>query len=429
MEQRTELYFSRVKGKPIYDSSGQRVGKVRDMAVSWDNATPWIVGIKYEKDSHCLIPCSVIKEMSEDGIRLASPMQTSCNIQLREEETYIAKWLLDKQIIDLKGTKLVRVNDIMLSWFTTAQGQTHVALTAVDIGLKGLCRRLGIEFLVKNRADNLLGWQHINPLENRTSNLQLKREKEQLGQMHPADIADLIEDMDYNKRASFLENLDEQQAADALAEMELETQVEIIEQMDQQRASDLLEELPPDEAADILGELPEEKSREILSLMEKEEADEVQELMDYDDETAGALMTTEYIAVAPELTAQEAIDELRRMAPEAETIYYLYVTDEQEHLLGVCSLRELILTPPEKKLTDFMHKKVVTVHFEDDHSVVADKIHKYSLLALPVVDEENVLQGIITVDDVMDILMSDRSRVEIFSNLLSGKRSGRGWKQ
>ncbi len=427
MKLKTELYFSSVKGKPIYDSEGRRVGKVRDMAVAWDNATPWIVGIKYEKDSHCLIPCNAIREMSEKGIVLSG--QAACKVQLKDQETYIAKWLLDKQIIDLKGTKLVRVNDIVLSWFVSLNGSSHVALSAVDIGLKGLCRRLGVEFLVKNRPDNLLGWQHINPLEKRTSNLQLKREKEQIDQMHPADIADLIEEMDYNKRALFIENLDEQQAADALAEMELETQVEIIEQMDEQKASDLLEELPPDEAADILGELPEEKSRGILSLMEKEEAEEVQELMDYDEETAGALMTTEYIAVAPELTAQEAIDELRRMATEAETIYYLYVTDETEHLLGVCSLRELILTPPHQKLADFMHKKVVAVHFEDDHAVVADKIHKYSLLALPVVDEDNVLQGIITVDDVMDILMSDRSRVEIFSNLLSGKRSGRGWKQ
>ncbi len=422
-----EFYFSQLQGMPIYSEQGKLIGRVRDMAICWDYLAPRIVGIKYTRGQQ-LIPTECIAHWDEKQIRLSAEYTEGKTVPLQENETYIGKWLLDKQIIDLKGSKLVRVNDITLSW-VFHEGRNHIFLVAVDIGLRGLFRRIGLEFLVKNRPNNFLGWQYINPLENRTSNLQLNREKQQLGKLHPADIAYLIEEMDYHSRANFIETLDSQQAVDALAEMELETQVEIFEQMDNEKASDLLEELPPDEAADILGELPEEKSREILELMEDEDAQEVQELMDYPEDTAGALMTTEFIAFSGDMTAQEAINQLRSLAPEAETIYYLYVMDEKEILQGVLSLRELILADPSARLREFMHHKIIAVLPDDDHRKVADTINKYGLLAVPVVDESGMILGIITVDDVLDILMSDRGKTEVFSRLLGGKRSGRGWKQ
>lgn len=422
-----EFYFSQLQGLPIYNEQGSLIGRVRDMAVCWDNLAPRIVGIKYTKGQQ-LIPAEAIAQWDGKKIRLTADYTENQTVPLQENETYIGKWLLDKQIIDLKGSKLVRVNDITLSW-VFHEGRNHIFLVAVDIGLRGLFRRIGLEFLIKNRPHNFLGWQYINPLEKRTSNLQLNRDKQQLGKLHPADIAYLVEEMDYHSRANFIETLDSQQAVDALAEMELETQVEIFEHMDNEKASDLLEELPADEAADILGELPEEKSREILELMEDEDAQEVQELMDYPEDTAGALMTTEFIAFAGDMTAQQAINELRSLAPEAETIYYLYVMDEQEVLQGVFSLRELILADPAMRLSSFMHHKIIAVLDDDDHDKVADTINKYGLLAVPVVDGEGKMLGIITVDDVLDILMSGRSKTEVFSRLLGGKRSGRGGKQ
>lgn len=420
-----EYYFSSLHGKPIYDASGRKVGNVKDMAMRWDGASPQVVGIKYASKTHELIPIDMVDRLSEKGLVLGSSFPVQKVIPLKEEDIYISKWLLDKQIIDLKGSRLVRVNDITLSWVAQDE-RRRMLLVAVDIGVRGLFRRLGLEFLFKRWENQLLGFEHIKPLEKRTSALQLVRDKEQLGQLHPADIANILEEMDYKRRADFIDNLEEQQAIDALAEMDLDTQVEIIEQMDEHRASDILEEMPPDEAADILGELSVEKSQGLLNLMEQEDAEEVRELMQYEEDTAGALMTTEYISFSERLTVGQAINRLRELAPAAETIYYIFVTDEAEHLQGVLSLRELIVASPETYLHDIMHTKVVAVEHDDNHQKVVDIINKYSLLAVPVVDSEGIILGIITVDDILDLIIPDRGKGDARFWVALRKRIGRG---
>jgi magnesium transporter len=418
-----EFYFSRLLGKPIYDASGARIGRIKDMTARWESASPQVVGIKYAKKVHDLIPVAMVERCTEQGVYLSKAFSGSKLAPLLNDDIYISKWLLDKQIIDLKGSRLVRVNDITLSWIAQ-EHRRRMVLVAVDIGVRGLFRRLGLEFLVKRWENQLLGLQHIKPLEKRTSALQLIREKEQLGQLHPADIADILEDMDYKRRADFIKDLDAQQAVEALAEMDLDSQVEIIEQMDARHASDLLEEMSPDDAADILVELPAKQSEDLLNLMESEDAQDVRELMQYEDDTAGALMTTEYIGFAETLTAEQAIDQLRELAPAAETIYYLYVVNDSERLLGVLSLRELIIAPPNAKLCDFMQTKLVTVETDDSHQKVADVMNKYGLLAVPVLDEHGVMQGIITVDDVLDILLPEKEDTHFWFTL--SKRVGRG---
>lgn len=420
-----EFYFSQLLKKPIRDSEGRRVGQVLDMAIRWDSVSPHVTGIRYSKGVHDLIPTKFVASWDRDGMRLNTVFDPLLICRLQEDETFIGKWLLDKQIIDLEGSKLVRVNDIALSW-VSHEDHRYILLVAVDIGVRGLFRRLGVEFLLTRVNNKFVGSQYIKPLENRTSALQLTREKEQLRQLHPADIADIIETMDYKQRATFLDTLDSQQAIDALSEMELEVQVEVITQMDEERASDILEEMPPDEAADILGELSSQKSEELLSLMESDDAEDVRELMQYEEDTAGSLMTTEYIGLPIWITAEQAINELRRLAPEAETIYYLYVVDEQETLEGVLSLRELIIASPETTLRDLMHTKIVKISPYDDHEKVADIIHKYGLLAVPVVNSEDQVLGIITVDDVLELLMPDRPRVEIYSTLIARRRQAKG---
>jgi Mg/Co/Ni transporter MgtE len=183
--------------------------------------------------------------------------------------------------------------------------------------------------------------------------------------------------------------------------------------------------MPPDEAADLLGELPEKKSDELLNLMEPEEAQEVRELMDYEEGTAGALMTTEYIALSPDLTVNEAISQLRQLAAEAETIYYLYLLDENRSLSGVVSIRELLMATPVTKLQDIMRgTRLIMVHAHDDVEEVADLLNKYALLAIPVVsDADQKMLGIVTVDDVLEILIPDRSSFETFSNFFVSKRA------
>lgn len=422
-----EFYFSQLAGKPIFDSRGQLVGRVKDMVALWDGTAPKVVGIKYSKDAKGIIPADHIKTWDYSGLRLKNEFDKAMTREIEENEIYISRWLLDKQIIDLSGAKLVRVNDIVLSW-AAHQNTQYVVLTAVDIGIRGLFRRLGIEGLVTRWEHSFLGWQYINPLENRTSNLQLNQEKQQIAQLHPADIAEVVEEMDYKKRLHFIENLDSLRAGKALEEMELETQVEIIEHMDGKRASDILEELPLDDIVDILSELPTEKSREILNMMEPEDVVELQKLMYYPKNTAGSLMTTEYVTVSADVTAENAINRLRELAPTAETIYYIYVTDEHETLQGVLSLRELILTQPQMVVSDLMKRNVVAVHDHDEHRKVADTVHKYGLLAVPVVNQQNTLLGIITVDDVLELLISNRGKTETLSRFMAGKRAGRGWK-
>ena len=417
-----EFFFSRIQGKPIYDHEGRLVGQVRDLAIRWDKETPKVTGIKYAKGVQQHIPVEQVANICEERFELRGKFTEEMLIPLQADEIYMGKWLMDKQIIDLKGSKVVRVNDIKLFWLQS-RDRNYIVPAAVDIGLRGLARRLGLEFLFRRRENHFVWWEFIQHLEEKTAALQLRSEKSQIDQMHPADLAEIIEDLDYKKRTDFIEDLDVEVAAEAFAEMELDTQLEILEHMNSQQASDILEEMPPDDAADILAELPEEKSDELLNLMEPEEAQEVRELMDYEEGTAGALMTTEYIALAPELTADEAIAQLRRLAHEAETIYYLYLLQEDGTLVGVVSLRELIIAEPDARLQDFMQTRVLSVAPQDPDREVAELVNKYNLLAIPVVDNDNKMLGIITVDDVLELLVPDRGSLETFANIFTSKRA------
>ncbi len=417
-----EFFFSQIQGKPIYDRQGHLVGKLRDLAVRWEGDTPRVTGIKYAKGMQKHIPADQLARINPNHIDLLHEMDEKTLIPLQPDEIYMGKWLMDKQIIDLKGSKVVRVNDIRIFWLKT-QDQKYLVLNAVDIGLRGLARRLGVEFLFRRLANHLVWWEFIQHPEEKTASLRLRKEKQQLDQLHPADLAEIIEDLDYKKRTDFIEDLDVEVAAEAFVEMELDTQIEILEHMGSQQASDLLEEMPPDEAADLLAELPEEKSDELLNLMEPEEAQEVRELMVHEEGTAGALMTTEYLSLPPELTVAEAFAQLRRLAAEAETIYYLYLLEADQTLSGIISLRELLMAEPGAQLQDIMHTRLIFVQPEDADEEVAELVNKYNLLAIPVVDQANRMLGIITVDDVLEMLVPDRGSLETFANIFVSKRT------
>jgi magnesium transporter len=419
-----EFFFSQIQGEPIYDHEGSRVGKLIDLAIRWEVETtpPRVTGIKFAKGVQKHIRLDDLEEMSQDRIRLVGKLQEAELIPLQPDEIYVGKWLMDKQIIDLKGSKVVRVNDIKLFWVKSGD-RKYIIPMAVDIGLRGLARRLGVEVFFKRLENQFVWWQFIQHLEEKTAALQLRTERGKLDLLHPADLADLIEDLDYKKRTDFIEDLDVEVAAEAFAEMERDTQIEILDHMDNAQASDLLEEMAPDEAADILGELPEEKADALLKLMEPEEAQEVRRLMVYEDGTAGSLMTTEYLSLSPGITVHEAFTQLRRLAAEAETIYYLYLVEEDLTLSGVISLRELLMAEPDTLLRDLMQTRIISVHPQDSDEEVADHVNKYNLLAIPVVDNANRMLGIITVDDVLEMLIPDRSSLETFTSLLVSKRA------
>ena len=216
-----------------------------------------------------------------------------------------------------------------------------------------------------------------------------------------------MEELGAKERSAVFNTLTEEIAADTLEQMELDDQVSVIEHMDDRRASEILQEMPPDEVADILSEIPDERAQVLLRLMEGEEAAEIREVLAYGEDTAGGLMTTELVTVAETFTAEQCIDELRRLEPDAESIYYVFVVDSEEHLRGVLSLRDLIVAPPRTPIGDIMIRDVVTVRLDHSKREVAAVLTKYNLMAVPVVDDDFRLQGLVTVDDALDAVLPD----------------------
>lgn len=225
-----------------------------------------------------------------------------------------------------------------------------------------------------------------------------------LADLYPADIAEILYELDEEQRPRLLRLLDSERAALTLQEMDPEDQSTLLHALDQGQASEILEEMATDDIADLVGELPQPEAQHILELMDREEAEDVQELLEYPEDSAGGLMTFEYIAIHEANTAQEAIDKLRELAPDAETTYYLYVVDTHERLTGVVSLRDLIVAPPDRLISQIMRRNVISVHVDTDQEEVAKVVSKYHLLAVPVVNAAGVMQGIVTVDDVIDVI-------------------------
>jgi len=397
-------FLTQVLGRMVYDSIGEPVGKVRDLIVTPSDPLPLVSAIVVVNGhGEILIPWRQIREEVD---RFSLPIRRNRLGQYspRGDDIWVKKAVLDRQIVDTHDYKVVRVSDVR---FVEAPGE--VRLLGVDASTAGLLRELRMEWLSKlakifgiKLSEKIIAWENVETLEGVAGPIKLKIPLEKLLKLHPADIADIIEQMNPMQRADVIESLDVQTAADVLPEASPEIQAEIIEDIDPERASDILEEMDPDEAADILGDLSEERTEELLKEMQPEEAEDVRELLTYEDETAGGLMTTDFVAISDELTAQGTIDSLRQLAPDAETIYYIYVVTENEKLAGVISIRDLIVAQPDTPLRDFMVKRVIHIHPEAGLREAAELFQKYNLLALPVVDYDNQLRGIITVDDMLE---------------------------
>jgi magnesium transporter len=351
-----------------------------------------------------LISFSDVVVLLAPTISLAKRLQDIVRFLPGEHDLYLARDVLDKQIIDTHGVRVVRVNDLEL-----ARVNGHFYVANVDIGGWGLLRRLGVAQAVQKVAGRLgrgsppgvISWDNVELLAG-DQPMRLKVPGDKIVELHPADLAEIISDLTRTESGKLLESLDVKTVADALEEVEPDFQASLVETMSDEKVADVLEEMAPDEAADLLAELPQERSQELLKLMEREEAEDVRRLLTYPEDTAGGIMNTEFIAIALHLTAEQAISVLRETAHEAETIFYVYVTDSDNHLLGVFSLQDLVLAKPQTPVTEFMHRRFVSVNLDDSQDVVAQMISKYNLLAVPVVDGQNRLHGIVTSDDALD---------------------------
>lgn len=407
------IFLSDFLRADVLDSEQKPVGRIADLVVQIAEPFPVIHQVILRGKPPMAFSWRLVRPFDGKDVVLRTTHARLNLLPPKEDDIWLARDILDKQIVDTDGRRVVRVNDLQLS---NISGK--LVVVGVDIGGRGLLRRMGMEEVGKSLLrttgrtwqQKIISWDAVDPVHSDQSALKLRISHGKLARMHPADIAEVVNRLSAPERQALFSALDDETAAEALEEMSTEDQAEIIERLDDERIADILEEMGPDEAADLLDELPEERARELLKKMEHDEAEEVQELLAYEDDTAGGLMTTEFVTVPSELTAAQAIDRLRELEPDAESVYYMYVVDADERLKGVLSLRDLIVAKPQTSISSITIDKVITVGLEAGHDDVAEVIRKYNLLAVPVVDEEGHLEGIVTVDDVMDSMLSGKMK-------------------
>src|SRR5678809_1082128 len=392
------LYLSQVLGRPIRDLEGERVATVKDVIVRLGaDDHPPVTGLvaRYRRRDFFLSRWR-ISDLNQQGARLNSDILDLRPFVRRESEVLLARDVLDKQLIDVDGKRVVRVNDVQI---IEAAGDWRV--TGADVSLQGLWRRLApAGFAGTKTPVEVLDWADVGYLATDAATVQLKSSSDKLARLHPVEIARLAEALSYHHGSEVVESLDDETAAETLEELSAAQQARIISDMDEERAADILEWMSPDEAADVLGDLPEEKAEELLGLMEGEEQADVAELLPYEDDTAGGLMTTEFVSLPRALTVGEALARLRDMAETPNMIYYLYVVEEEHSwkLVGVIALRSLILADPSAPLAEVMRTEFQLAEPHEPAREVAQRMAEYNLLALPVVDETGDILGIITVD-------------------------------
>ncbi len=340
------------------------------------------------------------KYVLNESIEHCSPQYSPGARDLMLKEAF-----LDRQIVDTNGAKIRRVNDLQL---LSAKGSLY--MVHVDVGFRGLMRRVGLQSVVDFIAraifdyelkDSFISWRYVQPIAS-PDLVRLTIDNEKLARMHPADLADIIEDLDVYLRDVVFQSLDVETAADALEETDPKIQLSLIESLDTEAASDILEEMSQSEAADLLGDLSEEWAEEIMQEMEADVAEDMKELLEHVDDVSGGLMTTSFLSMRPDDTVAMAFDLVRQEAEETDFIYYIYVINEKEHLLGVVSLRELFVADPATRLAQIMQERVVTVHVEDPQEEVAAVFGKYGMKALPVVDDDLQLCGTIVFKNLLE---------------------------
>jgi magnesium transporter len=409
-----EFHLSEVLGKNVVNQFGRTVGALWDFVIVPGQKYPAVTRLLLKRRNQVFeVPVENLNLLNRFVITVTLAEQGLSQYSERDEDILVKRHILDKQILDVNGAKVVRVNDLKLG---DADGS--VCVLGIDVGPNGVLRRIDGGRLVQkaltalNRPikDQTIGWAFLQTIDPHLKNLTLNVARKQLGELHPSDLAQIVTDIPTEDGTALLSSVDEELAGEALHEMPSEVREKILKEMDREVLSDILEEMPPDEAADILGDMSEETSSEILSLMEKEDAMEVADLLSYDEDTAGGLMTSEYLDFSPDTTVDEVLANMRLMAPDVEFIYYLYVTDREDRLLGVLTLKKLLTSPLRIKLDEIMTRNVKFVRPDTDRKEVAEMISKYDLIAVPVIGDDDTLRGIIMIDDIFDVLVPNPTR-------------------
>jgi len=440
------IFLSALLHESIYDSANRRVGTLQDMYVSLNETFPVITALIVNSSTgghKLIIPWPQVQNIEELPIRLAVNQSEITPYDPQTDEFLLKRDILDKQIVDTQGIRVVKVNDLSL-----AQIKKTARLVGVDISFSGLLRRLGLQpamnalhrVFPKGLNERTVTWNYVEPIQvtyagasqltpvlsgvgagGIVPQVQLNVSRTKLADLHPADIADILEQLDIEEAEAMLDRLDTETAADTLNELEYPIQSELLSELEPERASNLLEQLDPDDAADILADLPRAEAERLLGLMPMTAAQPIRDLLRYNAQTAGGIMTNEVLALLQESTVENALVYLRQHSSHLEMVYYLFIVDHEQHLVGVVSLRQLVTSEPTVRMEDLMDRDVIKVQIDTDQEEVARLIARYDLLALPVVDAENHLRGLVTVDDVIDVIHEEQA--EDYSEM-SGTKVG-----
>ena len=421
MTSQITFYLSQILGKKYISDDGTTLGTIKDFLVDQtplpgkDNepVRPHVVAIKVKKGADIRI----LDFSSFEIKKLKRKLRITC-LEIHDlspesfpNSLWLAGNVLNKQIVDIHGRKLVKVNDVRMVLIPAG---TYVI--AVDVGLEGLLRRFRIDkfirmLLLPFRFDipgKYILWDDIEAVGLSNSMLKLSKSSSKLHTLHPSDLADIIEELDKTTQAYLFASLDDEQAADVLEELETHAQIQLVENLPVEKVADVLERMPADEVADLLDALSEDQAAKLLEEMEKETSEEVRELLEYTSKYVGSLMTTDFYTFYEDLKVSEAIAQLRRMQPEPGHINALFITDRKDRFLSVITLGELVLADPDLLLRDIMKKNPVTVLDNDKVDSLAELISKYNLLAVPVLNKDRMMEGVVVVEDIVDDLLSNR---------------------
>jgi magnesium transporter len=402
-------------GTPVFDTAGSRCGRVREVALvpQEDRARVAMLIIKTGAGNR-LLPFASVTSM-DSGIRTDLPAADWVATDGSEGMLLLERDLLDQQVIDVFGRKVVRVNDLDLLQESVGN-RPVLKVGSVDVGPRGAIRRLlkGVVPIVALRAllrqipPRSIPWDFVDLIETDPARrVKLKISHERLAKLHPADIADIVEDLAPDEREAVFKTLDEDVAAGALEEVDPKVQKAIVESLSSERAAGIVEEMEPDAAADLLADLPEERTSEILLEMQPQERKEMVELLEFKENTAAGRMNTEYLAVNVGASVHDAVEALRHFEGGVETVSTIYLVDSQGTLAGAVPLAKLVLATPETPMLALTQEPLISTHAGAKEKEVAELFDKYNLLTLPVVDDNKKLTGVITSDDVISLLRSN----------------------
>lgn len=407
MKKVNSFFFSKIIHRKILNLSGSVVGRLNDFILDFNTDKPTIKALQIKNGrniSYVLPEFLEVYKDDQEGYEIKFNSNNIVFVSVSENDIFLLRDFLDKQIVDINGKKVERVNDARLGMIN---GQW--TLVAVDIGTRGLLRRLGVEYpairvtemLNMKFRNSLIYWDNVQPIAGGTENLRLSTSLTKIKTLHAADIADIIEELDNISRKVLFQSLDDKQAAEVLEEMEYKVQANLMETLSDEKVSDLLEIMPPDEAADILGHIDTNRAERLLVQMESENSEEIRELMEYHENTIGSLMSKEFLSFLPDISVKDVLSHLRQSGAQGDETHYVFLVNNKNRLLGSVTLLDLILSDGDRKLYDLALPNIYSLTDEEEIDKALELMQKYNLPYMPVVNGEKQLIGIVSLTDLV----------------------------